>query len=75
MPLKSTLKPRSRPSFVGADLILRRSLAYLVRRDMSGPVTIFHVIDIKATRNARALQISRQGESMITALCGLNLPI
>ena len=48
------LKPRGRPFFVGADLFLRRSFADLVRRDTLGPVTMFHVIDIKATRSARA---------------------
>lgn len=48
------LKPRSRPSFLGVDLFLRRSFADLVRREMLGQEPVFRVIDIKATRSARA---------------------
>lgn len=48
------LKPRSRPSFLGVDLFLRRSFADLVRREMLGQEPVFRVIDIKATRGARA---------------------
>jgi len=48
------LKPRSRPPFLGADLYLRRSFADLIRRDMSESVPVFRVIDVKATRGARA---------------------
>lgn len=48
------LKPRTRPDFLAGDLYLRRSFADLVRRDLSGPVPMFRVIDIKASRGARA---------------------
>ena len=48
------LKPRGRPGFLAGDLFLRRSFADIVRRDLSGPVPVFRVIDIKASRGARA---------------------
>jgi hypothetical protein len=48
------LKPRCRPSFLGDDLFLRRSFVDLIQRDLSGDVPRFRVIDIKATRGARA---------------------
>ncbi|HEX8223780.1 MAG TPA: hypothetical protein VF605_08200 [Allosphingosinicella sp.] len=48
------LRPRGRPEFLSEDLFLRRSFADLVRRDLSGGVPLFRLIDIKATRGARA---------------------
>jgi hypothetical protein len=48
------LRPERRPSFLGADLVLRRSFADLVEREIVGGVPHFKVIDIKATRSARA---------------------
>ena len=48
------LKPRSRPAFLGENLFLRRSFADLVRRDMSKSGPVFRIIDVKATRSARA---------------------
>jgi PD-(D/E)XK nuclease superfamily len=50
------LRPRSRPSFVGGngDIRMRRSFADLVRREKTADGTRFRVIDIKATRSARA---------------------
>lgn len=48
------LRPDRRPSFLGADLALRRSFADLVERDLGASAPVFKVIDIKATRSARA---------------------
>lgn len=48
------LKPRCQPSFLGDDLFLRRSFVDLIRRDLSNGAPRFRVIDIKATRGARA---------------------
>lgn len=48
------LRPRGRPEFLSEDLFLRRSFADLIRRDLSGPIPSFRLIDIKATRSARA---------------------
>lgn len=48
------LRPERRPSFLGADLVLRRSFADLVERKSSTAGPVFKVIDIKATRSARA---------------------
>jgi predicted RecB family nuclease len=49
------LRPRGLPTFVGgADIKLRRSFADLVRRDVQDGQLIFTVIDVKATRAARA---------------------
>lgn len=48
------LRPERRPPFLGADLVLRRSFADLVEREMVNGVPHFRVIDIKATRSARA---------------------
>ncbi|TMJ20520.1 MAG: hypothetical protein E6G92_12520 [Alphaproteobacteria bacterium] len=48
------LRPRTRPAFLSGNLSLRRSFADLVRRDTSQGSPVFRVIDIKATRSARA---------------------
>lgn len=48
------LRPERRPPFLGADLSLRRSFADLVERNVSSGAPVFKVIDIKATRSARA---------------------
>lgn len=50
------LRPRSWPSFVGGngDIQLRRSFADLIRREVTADGLLFRVIDIKATRSARA---------------------
>lgn len=50
------LRPRSRPSFVDGDgdIQMRRSFADLVRREKTASGPRFCVIDIKATRSARA---------------------
>lgn len=48
------LRPERRPAFLGAELVLRRSFADLVEREMRGGMPHFRVIDIKATRSARA---------------------
>jgi hypothetical protein len=50
------LRPMSRPSFVGGngDIRMRRSFADLVRREVTADGPLFRVIDIKATRSARA---------------------
>ncbi|MBJ7533298.1 PD-(D/E)XK nuclease family protein [Rhodomicrobium vannielii ATCC 17100] len=50
------LRPSSRPSFLGSDvnIQLRRSFADLIRRDATADGPRFRVIDIKATRSARA---------------------
>lgn len=49
------LRPRNADAVLGAgsDLKLRHSFADLIHRDLSGPVPVFKVIDIKATRAAR----------------------
>lgn len=49
------LRPRAQPEFMrGADIKLRRSFADLVRREIRASGLHFTVIDIKATRAARA---------------------
>jgi len=49
------LRPRGLPAFVGGtDIKLRRSFADLVRREVQDGQLIFTVIDVKATRAARA---------------------
>lgn len=49
------LKPRSKPGFVGGeDIVLRRSFADLIRREVRDTGLHFTLIDIKATRKARA---------------------
>lgn len=48
------LKTRGTPDFLGDGLYARNSLPDLVRRDLSGPAPVFRIIDIKATRGARA---------------------
>lgn len=49
------LRPKSQPSFLGGvDILLRRSLADLIRRDLTENGPRFRLIDIKATRSARA---------------------
>lgn len=50
------LRPRGRPSFIGSagKIQLRRSFADLIRRDVTANEIRFRVIDIKATRSARA---------------------
>ncbi len=49
------LRPRGRPDFIGnADIKLRRSFADLIRRENRPTGLHFTVIDIKATRSARA---------------------
>lgn len=48
------LRPERKPSFLGADLVLRRSFADLVEREIDGQTPVFRVIDIKATRSAAA---------------------
>jgi predicted RecB family nuclease len=49
------LRPRGKPAFLnGADIKLRRSFADLVRRELRPTGLHFTVIDIKATRAARA---------------------
>lgn len=49
------LRPRQTDAIlgVGSELRLRHSFADLIHRDLSGPVPVFKVIDIKATRAAR----------------------
>lgn len=47
------LRP-ARPAFLGSGLSLRRSFADLVERETSSGVPVFTIIDIKATRSARA---------------------
>lgn len=49
------LRPRGQPAFMGGlDIKLRRSFADLVRRETRSTGLHFTVIDIKATRSARA---------------------
>jgi predicted RecB family nuclease len=49
------LRPRGKPAFLGgADIKLRRSFADLIRREVRPTGLHFTVIDIKATRAARA---------------------
>lgn len=49
------LRPRSKPGFIGGgDIKLRRSFADLIRREVRPTGLHFTVIDIKATRTARA---------------------
>lgn len=48
------LRPKRRPAFLEADLVLRRSFADLVERKFEGDTPVFKLIDIKATRSARA---------------------
>jgi hypothetical protein len=48
------LRPDKRPSFLGEGLGLRRSFADLIEREVVGGIPRFTVIDIKATRSARA---------------------
>ncbi|MHA3795430.1 PD-(D/E)XK nuclease family protein [Sphingomonas sp. YL-JM2C] len=49
------LRPRGKPAFLGtSDIKLRRSFADLIRRDVRPTGLHFTVIDIKATRAARA---------------------
>lgn len=50
------LRPKGKPAFVGgaSDLKMRRSFADLIRRDIHADGPHFRLIDIKATRSARA---------------------
>jgi hypothetical protein len=50
------LKPRNQPALLNAiaNVRVRRTYADLVRRDGSGPIPVFRLIDIKATRIATA---------------------
>ncbi|MGH6755068.1 MAG: PD-(D/E)XK nuclease family protein, partial [Bradyrhizobium sp.] len=50
------LRPRNRPSFVGGndDIQLRRSFVDLIRREVTADGPRFRIVDIKATRSARA---------------------
>lgn len=49
------LKPRTKPDFIGSeDVVLRRSFVDLIRRETRDGALYFTLIDIKATRQARA---------------------
>ena len=50
------IRPRNKPAFLGddADIRMRRSFTDLIRRDITADGPRFRVIDIKATRSARA---------------------
>jgi hypothetical protein len=72
------LRPRVMPAaWAGSDLYLRRSLSDLVKRDLSGPVPMFRVIDIKATRNVRAfhkIQVAFYARLLEALLAELGAP-
>lgn len=73
------LRPRSRPSFVGGngDIQLRRSFADLIRREVTADGLLFRVIDIKATRSARAFhktQVAFYAVLLRAVLSELSLP-
>jgi hypothetical protein len=73
------LRPRSRPSFVGGDgdIQLRRSFADLIRRQVTVDGPVFRVVDIKATRSARAFhktQVAFYAVLLRTVLSELGQP-
>ena len=70
------LRPERRPSFLGADLALRRSFADLVERDMVGGVPHFRVIAVYGDKVwVRDVQYGSDGITNLAICRKINGPL